>query len=180
VRRSKFHFHTCVEYIFSQSVTILSLILTITNSFSTLDSLFVLYITLVRPKFAYASTVWNSIMSTDALKLKRIQRKFVVLCQYHLLNFWSFVVCTIKDFILMLYFLFLFIHVYNVARLFWLLLVFEFFLTILETPPCFLLLVKTLRLLDVFRLLTVCEQISLSLGNPLLFKNRFCGSLWNF
>jgi hypothetical protein len=31
-----------------------------------------------------------------------------------------------------------------------------------------LLLAKTLRLLDVFRLLTVCAKISTSLGNPLL------------
>ena len=35
------------------------------------------------------------------------------------------------------------------------------------TPPCLLLFVKTLRLLDVFRLLTMCAKTSISLGNPL-------------
>jgi hypothetical protein len=57
------------------------------------------------------------------------------------------------DFILMNYFSFLFIQVYNAARLCWILLLFEFFLVILETPLCLLLLTKTLRLLEVFRLL---------------------------
>jgi hypothetical protein len=39
-----------------------------------------LYCTLVRPKLEYASVTWNSITSTDASKLERIQRKFVFLC----------------------------------------------------------------------------------------------------
>jgi hypothetical protein len=39
-----------------------------------------LYYTLVRPKLEYASVAWNSITSTDASKLERIQRKFVSLC----------------------------------------------------------------------------------------------------
>jgi hypothetical protein len=39
-----------------------------------------LYCTLVRPKLEYASVAWNSIASTDASQLERIQRKFVSLC----------------------------------------------------------------------------------------------------
>jgi len=40
------------------------------------------------------------------------------------------------DFILMIYFSFLFFQVYNAARLCWILLLFEFFLVISETPLC--------------------------------------------
>jgi hypothetical protein len=47
--------------------------------FSTLESFLLLYVTLVRSTLAYASPVWNNII-TDARKLKRIQRKFAVLC----------------------------------------------------------------------------------------------------
>jgi hypothetical protein len=39
-----------------------------------------LYIILVRSKIEYASVVWNSITSTDANKLERIQQRFEVLC----------------------------------------------------------------------------------------------------
>jgi hypothetical protein len=55
---------------------------TITCSFSTLDKLLILYLTLFRPKLQYASIVWNSIMSTDAKTLERIQREFAAICQY--------------------------------------------------------------------------------------------------
>jgi hypothetical protein len=78
---SKLHFHAHVDCIFSQSIKTLGLIRTVTYSSSTLDSLLILYLTLVRPKLEYASTVWNSITATDAKKLERIQRKFVALCQ---------------------------------------------------------------------------------------------------
>jgi hypothetical protein len=78
---SKLHFHAHVNYISSQSVRTLGLIQTITYSFSTLDSLLILYLTTVRPKLEYASTVCNSITDTDTKKLERIQQKFIALCQ---------------------------------------------------------------------------------------------------
>jgi hypothetical protein len=77
------HTHTHTGYIFSQFVRMLILIRSITYSFSNLDSLLILHLTLVRPKLKYASTVWNSITSTNAKKLEHIQWKFVALCQYH-------------------------------------------------------------------------------------------------
>jgi hypothetical protein len=39
-----------------------------------------LYITLIRYKLEYASVAWNSVTSTDAKKLERIQQKFAALC----------------------------------------------------------------------------------------------------
>jgi hypothetical protein len=38
------------------------------------------YFALVSSKVEYASVVWNSITSTDANKLERIQQKFTALC----------------------------------------------------------------------------------------------------
>jgi hypothetical protein len=43
-------------------------------SFSALDCLLLLRLTLVRPNLCYASTVWNSAKPTDAIKLQCIQR----------------------------------------------------------------------------------------------------------
>ena len=51
-----------------------------THSFSTPDSLLIFYLTLVRPKLEYASTVRNSVTSTDNKKLEGLQQKFVVIC----------------------------------------------------------------------------------------------------
>ena len=46
--------------------------------------------------------------------------------------------------------------------------VFESSLVISETPPCLLLLAKTLRPLNALRLLTLCAKTSIALGNTLL------------
>jgi hypothetical protein len=54
---SKLYFHCHVDYIFSQSIKLLGLIRNITFSFSTLDSLLILYFSLVRPKLEYASVI---------------------------------------------------------------------------------------------------------------------------
>jgi len=100
----------------------LGLMRNITYSFSTLDSLLILYLTPVIPKLKQASTVWNSIKSTEVKKLERIQRKVVALCQYsfctydhakykEFLKFLKFIPCTIEDFTLMHYFILPFIQV---------------------------------------------------------------------
>jgi hypothetical protein len=60
--------------------TLSGLIRSITYSFSSLECLYVLYLTLVRPRLVCASVVWNSITSTDANKLERIQQKFTSVC----------------------------------------------------------------------------------------------------
>jgi hypothetical protein len=72
--------------IFFQALKLLGLICNITFSFWTLDSLLTLYFSLVRPKLENASLVWNSVTSTDAKKLERIQRKFVAPCYNRLLS----------------------------------------------------------------------------------------------
>jgi hypothetical protein len=117
---SYLHFHTHVDYSFSQSVRMLGLLQNINYSFSTLESISILYLTPVRSKLEYASNVWNSIKSTDAKQLERIQQTLVAQGQNHFftldhirifLNFWSPTPCTTKDFILMQCFLFPFIQV---------------------------------------------------------------------
>jgi hypothetical protein len=147
----------------------------ITYSFATLDSLLILYFNLARPKLKYSSNVWSSVTSTDAEKLDRFQRKLVVLCQclfptnVHvtdegILKFRKLLALHNRR----RFFDVLYISVcsgLNVARLFRILLVFEVFLSNLRTPPGFLLFTKPLRLLDVFRLLTICAWTSISLGN---------------
>jgi hypothetical protein len=60
----------------TSNLTILGLIRSITYSFSSLECLYVLYFTLVRCQLEYASEVWNTITSTDAHILERIQQKF--------------------------------------------------------------------------------------------------------
>jgi hypothetical protein len=54
---SKLHFHAHVDYIFSQSFRSLALIRTLTYSFSILNCLLLLYLTLVKRKLECASVV---------------------------------------------------------------------------------------------------------------------------
>ena len=65
------------------------------------------------------------------------------------------------------------------ACLFWILLVFKFFLILLEIPPLVYCYLQKLCYLDVFRL-TVYVKMLISLGHPLLLKNEFCANLWHF
>jgi hypothetical protein len=44
---------------------------------SSLKCLYILDLTLVRSKLKYVSTVWNSITTTHANELERIERKFM-------------------------------------------------------------------------------------------------------
>jgi hypothetical protein len=60
----KLHFHHHVDF-FSHALKLLVLIRTITFSFSTLDSLLMLYFALVRSKLEYASVAWVSVTITN-------------------------------------------------------------------------------------------------------------------
>jgi hypothetical protein len=77
---SKLHFHQHVDFLFSHTMKLLGLIRTITFSFSTLDSLLMLYIAIVRSKLEYAALTGILSRIPTPNKLKRIQRKFAVLC----------------------------------------------------------------------------------------------------
>jgi hypothetical protein len=79
---NKLQFHDHVNYIFSQFTRLLGLIRNINFNFSSIEPMLRLYIALVRSKLEYASVVWNSITSTDASKLERIQQRFAALCFY--------------------------------------------------------------------------------------------------
>jgi hypothetical protein len=67
---SKLHFRRHVGYVHSQAQKLLKLIRFITYNFSSLDSLKLLYITLIRSKFEYASVVRNNNTSSDSKKLE--------------------------------------------------------------------------------------------------------------
>ena len=72
--------------IFSKSLKTLALIRTLHESFSTLDNLLFLHVTLGRSILEYASYFWNNITTIDDNKLERIQRKFASLCFKHLFS----------------------------------------------------------------------------------------------
>jgi hypothetical protein len=77
---NKLYFHHYVNYIFSVASKLLGLIKFITYNFSSLESLLVLFISLVRSKFEYASVAWYNLTTTDSNKLESIQKKFAHLC----------------------------------------------------------------------------------------------------
>jgi hypothetical protein len=76
----KLHFHNHVNHIFSHSIKLLGLVRSINFTFSSLECMHRLYITLVSSRLEYAYVVWNSITSTDTYKLERIQYSFEALC----------------------------------------------------------------------------------------------------
>jgi hypothetical protein len=57
---SKLHFHNNVDYVFSECIKMLGLIRSITYRFSSLECLYVIYFTLVRPRLENVSVVWKS------------------------------------------------------------------------------------------------------------------------
>jgi hypothetical protein len=77
---SKLHFHKHADDVFSECIKLLGLILSITYSFPSLECMYVLYFTLIRPKLEHVSVVWNPITCTDANKLERIQQRFTPIC----------------------------------------------------------------------------------------------------
>jgi hypothetical protein len=77
---SKLYFHQHVDYISLQALKMLGLNHSVTFAFSTIDSLLMLYSTLLRSRRECASVAWNTLTATDVNKLERIQRKFLSLC----------------------------------------------------------------------------------------------------
>jgi hypothetical protein len=73
---SKLHFHRHADYLHPQTLKLLKVIRFITYDFSSLYSLKVLCITLIRSKLEYASVVWNNNTLADSNMLEIIQRKF--------------------------------------------------------------------------------------------------------
>jgi len=73
----------------------LSVIRTITYSFSTVDSFLLLHLTLDRPKLQHVSTAWNCATPADAKELEGIQRKRAAMCQY---RFFSHDIAAYEDY----------------------------------------------------------------------------------
>jgi hypothetical protein len=73
---SKLYLHNNVDFLFFECIKLLGHVRSITYRFASLDCLYVLYFTSVRSTLEHASVVRNSITSTYANVLERIQQKF--------------------------------------------------------------------------------------------------------
>jgi hypothetical protein len=69
-----------IGYLFSHAIKLLGPIWTVTFSFSSLDSLMMLYSSLVRSKHEYDSVLWISLTNTDSNNLESIQKNIFTLC----------------------------------------------------------------------------------------------------
>jgi hypothetical protein len=65
---------------FSHCIKLLGLVSSITFTFSCLEYMYRLYVTLFRSKLEYGTLIWNSMTSTDANKLERIQQRISAVC----------------------------------------------------------------------------------------------------
>jgi hypothetical protein len=141
-----------------------------TFKFSFLECVFRLYSMLATAKVKYMSAVWNSITSTDANKLERIQQKSATLgfncffpqvdCDYALaLEQLKLHNLRKRGIILLHSSLLKFTVTLNSAFLFWKPLVFQFLLSMSETFPCSMsVLLKCVLLLDGLRLLKLFTE----------------------
>jgi hypothetical protein len=77
---SKWYFYCHVDFVYSLALRTLGLIRFIAYNFSSLDSLVVWYIALIKSKLEYVYVVWNKLTSTDSNKIENTQRKFANLC----------------------------------------------------------------------------------------------------
>jgi hypothetical protein len=76
----KLHLHSHIDFLFPRALKVLRLIRKRTFSFSTSDSLLMLYFALVGSELEYTSVAWNSGTITESNKLERIRRKFAAIC----------------------------------------------------------------------------------------------------
>jgi hypothetical protein len=153
-----------------------------------------LYFTLVRSKLVYASVVWNSITTTDANKLERIQQKFAALCYNRFLPHVHYSHANALEYLklhtlrkrsitLMHCSLSKFTVVWNTALPSWKLSVFESLLGISETFLCSIsaLHLKTVLLQDVHQLLMLSAGTLMHLKQilfPLVIFYNNCSTIY--